>query len=146
MTYSFSYLEPACCPMSLRSIKLWCSRVHVGLEEGSVRCRCEGEICGLWNQDSSLGDVGLEAGTEDRLCVSLGVRSGGIGQQEQVTSLTLAGKPQPVLAFRHLSPLIGYHFPSSLGSECPCPIFTLSPLPRIMPACRRWIRVVVLGC
>ena len=84
----------------------------MGQEEGSVRCRCEGKICGLWNQDSSLGEVGLEAGTEDRLCVSLGVRSGGTGQQEQVTSLTLADKPQPVLALRHLSHLIFYHFPS----------------------------------
>lgn len=124
----------------LRSIKLWCSRVHMGLEEGSVRW-CEGKICGLWNQDSSLGEVGLEAGTEDRLCVSLGVRSGGTGQQEQVTSLTLADKSQPVLAFRHLAHLIFYRFPSP-SWLCHCPVFTLSPLPRIMPACRRWVR----GC
>lgn len=99
----------------------------MGQEEGSVRCRCEGKICGLSNQDSSLGEVGLEALTEDRLCVSLGVRSGGTGQQEQVTSLTLADKPQPVLAFRHLSPhLLPHPLPvlalNVTVPSLPCPL------------------------
>ena len=43
-------------------------------------CGYEGKICGLWDQDSSLEEEGLEAGKEDRLAISLRVRSSGTVQ------------------------------------------------------------------